>query len=302
MGDEDFGLGDQEEGAGLDAGEEGPKDDDEELREVDLPPLDADEEGELDDADLVEPSFGEGLDATLPRAARAWEAVGAPLDVGETSAVVCADKGAVVAALRAAPSLVRVDLEGACEPLAALSTKRLVASAGMLAIVTDDGRLRASRDGGATFALVEGASDVESVALASGEIWILMRAGRVSRTADLGKTWDAPLGAARALAIAGDGAAVVALVREAGGGTRAIFGASGRSDALPEGSRRRSALTPILSARGARLAVSGEPRGLARASVGRSRVVFNRRHRPRDGDRVPRRPWDAPCGVDRDRR
>jgi len=84
IGNEDFGLG-AGEGLGLDGGEEGPLDDDEDMRDEDLPPLDADEEGEMDEADLVEPSFGESLDATLPWAARAWGTVGAPLGVGHPS-------------------------------------------------------------------------------------------------------------------------------------------------------------------------------------------------------------------------
>src|ERR1700731_1143448 len=44
VGDEDFGFGDAPERGGLDGGDEGPLDADEELREADLPALDADEE------------------------------------------------------------------------------------------------------------------------------------------------------------------------------------------------------------------------------------------------------------------
>src|SRR5579883_2395375 len=47
--DEDFAFGDAPERGGLDGGEEGPVDADEELREADLPALDADEDGDLDD-------------------------------------------------------------------------------------------------------------------------------------------------------------------------------------------------------------------------------------------------------------
>ena len=50
---EDIDFGDGPEGAVLDPGEEGPVDADEELRDEDLPDLDADEEGELDDAGLL---------------------------------------------------------------------------------------------------------------------------------------------------------------------------------------------------------------------------------------------------------
>src|SRR5262249_33086709 len=57
VGDEDFGFGSAPERGGLDAGDEGPLDADEELREADLPALDADEEGDLEDEALVDPGF-----------------------------------------------------------------------------------------------------------------------------------------------------------------------------------------------------------------------------------------------------
>lgn len=73
--DED--LGNDDEVTHTDGGEEGPLDDDEELREEDLPELDADEDGDVDDAALFEgASIGLGLDEELRWDDRAWERVG----------------------------------------------------------------------------------------------------------------------------------------------------------------------------------------------------------------------------------
>ena len=70
-------LGGEEETASGDGGEEGPLADDEELREEDLPELDADDDGEVDDASLYEgASIGIGPDEELRWADRAWARVG----------------------------------------------------------------------------------------------------------------------------------------------------------------------------------------------------------------------------------
>jgi hypothetical protein len=143
---EDFGLGGDESAASLDAGDEGPVAADEELREQDLPRLDADEEGEVEDAELIEVGFAE--EAPIARAPQLWARVGAPVDVGRVSAIACAGRGVVVATDR---GLVRVDLEGACEPvdareraafdsLASLDATA-AARAGHTALVTDEGHV-----------------------------------------------------------------------------------------------------------------------------------------------------------------
>jgi len=70
-------LGGDEEAARGDGGEEGPLAEDEELREEDLPALDSDEDGDVDDAALFEgTSIGLGIDDELRWDDRAWARVG----------------------------------------------------------------------------------------------------------------------------------------------------------------------------------------------------------------------------------
>jgi hypothetical protein len=70
-------LGTHEEAVHTDGGEEGPLAEDEELREEDLPALDADEDGDVDDASLYEgTSIGLDLDEELRWDDRAWARVG----------------------------------------------------------------------------------------------------------------------------------------------------------------------------------------------------------------------------------
>jgi len=81
-------LGGDEETAHGDGGEEGPLAEDEELREEDLPALDADEDGDVDDASLFEgASIGLGLDDDELRwDDRAWARVGQTRLAGEDAA------------------------------------------------------------------------------------------------------------------------------------------------------------------------------------------------------------------------
>jgi hypothetical protein len=62
-----------------DSGEEGPLADDEELREEDLPALDADEDGDMDDAELFDRA-ALGLEEELRWEDRAWARVEMPMD------------------------------------------------------------------------------------------------------------------------------------------------------------------------------------------------------------------------------
>lgn len=71
-------------GTGVDGGEEGPLDEDEELREEDLPMLDADDEGDVDDRELFEAGVLGG-DTELLWADRAWVRVALPAPAGDVA-------------------------------------------------------------------------------------------------------------------------------------------------------------------------------------------------------------------------
>jgi len=114
VGDEDFGLGGDELETAHDGGEEGPAEEDEELREGDLPALDADEDGEVGAETLFDP-MAVDEEPPLPWDRSPWEEVGAPVEVGAVSAITCAGQG-VVAVLEGG-GLVRVDLEGGVSPV-----------------------------------------------------------------------------------------------------------------------------------------------------------------------------------------
>jgi hypothetical protein len=81
VGDEDFGLDQAAEALVMDAGEEGFDADDDELREEDLPRLDADEDGELDDDALTDEWPAAQDEERPPWDDRAWERA---LDVPRT--------------------------------------------------------------------------------------------------------------------------------------------------------------------------------------------------------------------------
>jgi len=187
-GEDDLGFGDAPERGGLDAGEEGPVDPDEELREADLPALDADDEGELDDAALIDPAFASEEPLGLPWAAEPWSRVGAPVALGRATAVACAGRGALVVGRSESDGvdLVRVDLEGMCERLAAegLATaevRSLTVEKQDVAAVLHGGRWAVSRDGGGLFVPTPGPSGealaASEAVFASGRLWVRTRTG-----------------------------------------------------------------------------------------------------------------------------
>jgi len=200
VGDEDYGLGDDERTTDTDAGEEGPADADEELREQDLPRLDADEGGSPDDEDFIDEGFGaeEGAPG-VPWGSPRWEPAGAPLAIGAMRAVACVSRGALVGGA----SLCLLDLEGGCEKLAATGldggdVTRVWARGSALVVTNEDGEPFASRDSGASFAPMsswralvrpdEAAAGIE-VALGEGELWARTAQGGLLWSGDLGATW-----------------------------------------------------------------------------------------------------------------
>ena len=188
VGDEDFGLDDAPERGGLDTGDEGPLDADEELRESDLPALDADDEGELDDAVLLDAVFPPEEALGPGWAADPWLRVGAPVALVGSTAVACAGRGALVAGRSesGAAELVRLDLEGTCErlPAAGLAVAEVCALAvegRLVAAVLVGGQLLVSRDDGAHFSpvaspMAEGIAASAAV-FASARLWARTRAG-----------------------------------------------------------------------------------------------------------------------------
>lgn len=162
---EDLGFGDAPERQGLDAGDEGPVAPDEELRDEDLPALDADDEGDVDEASLMDTSFAVATADEphgLPWATGPWERVGAPLPLVRATAVASAGRGAVVTghgergASSRSPELWRVDLEGATQALPArgldVASVRELEGRGRAVIATlESGLAMSSTDGGVTF-------------------------------------------------------------------------------------------------------------------------------------------------------
>jgi hypothetical protein len=182
--EEDFGFGDAPERGGLDAAEDGPLDPDEELREADLPALDADEEGEMDDAALLDVAFGLDEPLGLPWAAAPWPRVGSPVTLAGAAAVACASRGALVAGRSegAAPGVFRVDLEGTCERLQveafdAVAVCALSVDGHRIAAVLEGGRLLVSHDAGRSFGPVAEPVAASDVVFASGRLWVRTRTG-----------------------------------------------------------------------------------------------------------------------------
>lgn len=193
--DEDFGAGEEGTPLSLDFAEEGPLDPDEELRDEDLPAMDADaeveDEGKAEEDPLLDERVAGDEPLGLPWAASPWPRVGAPLGLGALglpggiSAITCAGRGALVAGKSGSASeLLRVDLEGGRQALAARGLPRgrlvsLSADDSWVAAVSESGRLVLSQDEGASFepvAVPEGVA-VADVVFAAGILWVRTRTG-----------------------------------------------------------------------------------------------------------------------------
>src|SRR5579884_219225 len=82
---DDLGLDDGVEDVGLDAGEEGPLDPDEELRDDELPAMDADDE-DVDDRDRVDDKLTADEPSGVGWSAEPWPPVGAPVALSSATA------------------------------------------------------------------------------------------------------------------------------------------------------------------------------------------------------------------------
>jgi len=155
----DFGLVEGQERGDLDAGDEGPVAADEELREEDLPDLDADEEGDLEDASLLaETGFATDEPAGLAWSTEPWSRVGAPVALASATALACAGRGALVAgrAEGGEAELALVDLEGGSQALAAegldvAQVRALEVEGSTVVAIVEGGLACISHDGGARF-------------------------------------------------------------------------------------------------------------------------------------------------------
>jgi hypothetical protein len=222
--DEDFGIGEGTERAGLDMAEEGPINADEALRDQDLPALDADDAPEEDpkaeDDSLLDERIVGDEPLGLPWAAEPWTRVGPPLGLssvglpGGITALACAARGALVAGRSgsATHELVRVDLEGGRQVLAAEGLRgarvaALAAEGEAVAAVAEAGRLLLSRDGGGRFevaAVPEGVAAAGAV-LASGILWVRTRTGSLL-SARPGRVLERCTVPGNVVSLSGDGA------------------------------------------------------------------------------------------------
>jgi hypothetical protein len=199
--DEDFGVEEGSGRSGLDFAEEGPVDEDDELRDEDLPALDADDGPDVDpavgDESLLDERFAGSEPLALPWASEPWPRVGSPMGLasvglpGGITALACAPRGVLVAGRVASgvAGVVLVDLEGTRQALRAEGigdgrqpSARVVALAAegeLVAAVCEGGRLILSRDGGDAFeavAVPEGVTAADIV-LASRVLWVRTRTG-----------------------------------------------------------------------------------------------------------------------------
>jgi hypothetical protein len=274
--DDELAPGGSPEHGDLDGGDEGPLGSDEELREADLPELDADDEGELDDAALVDAGFAADEPVGLPWAAEPWPRVGAPIGPSMATAVACAGPGALVAgrAEGGAAELVRVDLEGATQTLStrgvdAADVRALAVEGMLVGALAEDGRALLSRDGGVTFAPVAPGVPAADVALASGTLWLKTRGQGLVAVRDGARVERCAVPGAVA-AIARDAAGAVAglVVDEAGRATALVR-------AHAEGAQQREAvdgaeprLPGVLAVRGALVAYAARRGGIVRRPAG----------------------------------
>jgi hypothetical protein len=244
--DEDFGVGEGAERTSLDLAEEGPVNADEELRDEDLPALDADdspeEEGKAEDDGLLDERVVGDEPLGLPWAADPWTRVGPPLGLSGVglprgiTAIACAARGALVAGRPASGGheLIRVDLEGSRQVLSAAGLHgarigALAAEGDAVAVVAEGGRLLLSQDGGGRFdpaAVPEGVAAAD-VALASGILWVRTRTGSLL-SARPGRVLERCTVPGSVVSLAGDGAGgVVALAVDETGGPATLVRGSG---------------------------------------------------------------------------
>jgi hypothetical protein len=278
--DDDFGVGEGGEALTLDFAEEGPVDPDEDLRDEDLPALDADDAGEDDakpeDEAMLDDRIAGDDPLGLPWAAEPWNRVGPPLGLsteglaGGVSSLACVPRGALVAGRSETGRwlLLRVDLEGGRHVLAGggLNGSRihaLAAEGDAVAAVIEGGRLMLSRDGGDSFEPVTVPEGVVAadVVVASGILWVRTRTGSLL-AARPGKILERRAVPGTVVAVTGDGDGGVfgVSVDESGRPATLVRGKGELVCEAVQGPAGRP--VPLVSARGDHVAyAASSPRG-----------------------------------------
>jgi hypothetical protein len=283
VGDEDFELETEDDDRVADAGEEGPEAEDEALREEDLPRLDADEDGEADDASFYDPLPDAPKPATGRTPDQAWDrVVGQVQQVGAVHAVACATRGV----LAGGTQLVRVDLEGGVEPVAAkglsgAEVTGLCFDGAVLVAVTERG-IFVSRDAGATFAEGTGWRERVSTSEAAGpldvvlgvdHLWARTTSGKLLTSGDLGTTWEIAETDGFVLAIGADDKGALVTLTCALGGAEVVRGVGEATETtrLPGSlSSLRPGAQASITARGAAVALATLDGGVARTLDGQA--------------------------------
>jgi hypothetical protein len=303
VGEDDLTFGREDEAFAGDAGEEGFLDEEEAIREEDLPRLDSgSDDAESDDPELS----GEGLpdnyaaDEPLPPwDDRAWdraEGVIAPIPeaIAAVSAVACGSSEVLVAG----EGIARIESSGALTALEALGLRGGAPSAiavsaevgaeagrgpgqGWLAVSTPRAGVLVSRDAGKSFveanqwrasvAPADAARGQQVTALASlvacgAELWGCTRGGALVWSGDWGASWSrvAPDRAIDAIAADVATGEIVGLSRGEAGACALVRGKQGRVVASPCG--------PLPPASAAYLAASGGRVSVALVNIGAFRL------------------------------
>jgi hypothetical protein len=243
--DEDLSSGGDPDGRSLvgDAGEEGFEDEEEEVREEDLPRLDADgDETEMDEGDLLGELPEEGVreEPRPPWDDRAWERV--DFGLSGLAGVVClaADAAGLVIA---GQGVARVNPNGTVTALDGLgfrggAPRDLATDGECLFVSTTRAGVLVSRDGGRSFQESNGwrgfpggnQEEGLDLVIAGKQLWGRAKSGALFASGDRGSSWIRAPAAHPVDAIAADGVGgeLVALAR--GPGRETLVGRSGSGE------------------------------------------------------------------------
>ena len=224
-----FGVGAEGDSLVGDAGEEGFEDEEEDLREEDLPRLDSGQDDtESDDADLLDglPDDEVSEEPRPPWDDRAWERVEGGTELAAVEVIACSPDGLIVGAQGLArmgrngeglTPLEAVGLRGAARGLAVLPDALFASTRSSLFASEDSGKTFKEANGWrALFEPSEGEGALEIVSVA-GDLRGRGAGGAVVWSGDRGESWSRVLPDYRFEAIAADASRgeVVLLAREA---------------------------------------------------------------------------------------